>query len=318
MPRIRTIKPEFWSDEKVAPLDPLTRLVYLALISLADDGGRLIDNLKTLDGQIFPSTEDSCAVALETLASISRIIRYVSRSGQCLIQIAKWEDHQRVDHPNKHVLPAPPKTTAGQPPTTSGVAPKPPSHSRDPREDRASISREPRATTLVPVPVPTTGSTARARDNQPTGLGRFMSAIPEAKHAAWEARLANWASGVDVPPGQRPDINILSTALGEYVDEGGSYQPRHVWAFVASVVRRFAAANATVQRPDERVKPLDPRRVREQEVFGRRGKDDGEDWWDRMIGEAQVRSVDVVDYAHAHRDEPADVPYAAPPLKVAS
>ena len=30
MARIRSIKPEFWSDEKLAHQDPLTRLVFLS------------------------------------------------------------------------------------------------------------------------------------------------------------------------------------------------------------------------------------------------------------------------------------------------
>ena len=46
MPRIRTIKPEFWSDEKLAPLPPIDQLVFLGLISLSDDFGRVLDNIK--------------------------------------------------------------------------------------------------------------------------------------------------------------------------------------------------------------------------------------------------------------------------------
>jgi hypothetical protein len=107
MPRIRTIKPEFWTDEKLAVLDPQTRLVYLGLISLADDYGRLIDNIKSLDGQLFPFSDESCSDALDTLASLQRILRYTAKSGQHLIQIIRWDDHQKVNHPGKEVLPAP-------------------------------------------------------------------------------------------------------------------------------------------------------------------------------------------------------------------
>src|SRR5688500_18266443 len=71
MPRIRTLKPEFWQDEKLALLDPLTRLVYLGLVSQADDAGRLLDNVKYLDGLLFPYTDDTCADALDTLANRS-------------------------------------------------------------------------------------------------------------------------------------------------------------------------------------------------------------------------------------------------------
>ena len=107
MPRIRTLKPEFWGDEKLAPLPAATRLVFLGLISMADDAGRLVDSVRTIDGFIFPETEESAREALDTLASLGRILRYRSESGQRLIQLTGWKDHQRVDKPSSHVLPAP-------------------------------------------------------------------------------------------------------------------------------------------------------------------------------------------------------------------
>jgi hypothetical protein len=99
MTRIRTIKPEFWTDEKLAPLDPVTRLVFLGLISMADDTGRVIDNLKSIDAFIFPYTTDSAREALETLSRISRVRRGATTSGQRIIQIVHWTKHQRIDHP---------------------------------------------------------------------------------------------------------------------------------------------------------------------------------------------------------------------------
>ena len=104
MPRIRSIKPDFWSDEKLAGLDPLDRLVFLGLISMADDAGRLIDNLKSIDGQLFPVTDHSSRESLETLARLSRISRYTVASGQKVIQVVNWH-HQRIAHPSTHVLP---------------------------------------------------------------------------------------------------------------------------------------------------------------------------------------------------------------------
>lgn len=139
MPRIRTVKPEFWQDEKLAILDPLARLVFLGLISMADDAGRLVDNVKSIDGFIFPETEDTAKEALGTLARSSRICRYISASGQRLIQIRNWERHQKVDHPNKYVLPGPAtEDLAAQTPTED---------SRNPREINAKPSRESLATT---------------------------------------------------------------------------------------------------------------------------------------------------------------------------
>lgn len=100
MARIRTIKPEFWADEKLSPLDPLTRLVFLGLVSMADDAGRLHDNIKIIDAFIFPNSDDSSRDALAKLSRISRIIQGKTASGQKVIQIVGWAKHQKVDHPN--------------------------------------------------------------------------------------------------------------------------------------------------------------------------------------------------------------------------
>lgn len=123
MARIRTIKPEFWTDEKLALLTPVTRLVFLGLVSQADDAGRLVDNVKLLDGMLFPYTDDSCEGALDELAASGRVIRYRSKSGQPLIQVANWEKHQKVQKPSKYTLPAP---TAGIVQQSPGESPESP------------------------------------------------------------------------------------------------------------------------------------------------------------------------------------------------
>ncbi len=105
MARIRTIKPEFWTDEKLAPLPPITRLVYIALWNMADDKGRLVDSVKMIDGFMFSQTEDSCEEPLTHLARLGRITRGVTMSGQRVIQIVHW-NHQKIDKPNhKNTLP---------------------------------------------------------------------------------------------------------------------------------------------------------------------------------------------------------------------
>lgn len=99
MARIRSIKPEFWQDEKLAPLDATTRLVFLGLVGMADDAGRILDNVKIIDAFIFPETEESCRASLDTLATLGRIKRGLTASGQRVIQVVNWR-HQRIDRPN--------------------------------------------------------------------------------------------------------------------------------------------------------------------------------------------------------------------------
>ena len=101
MARIRTIKPEFWQDEKLAPMCALDRLVFIGLISQADDKGRVVDNAKLIDGLLFAETSETCRGSLDALAKIGRIRRGRTASGQRIIEITNWH-HQRIDKPNYH------------------------------------------------------------------------------------------------------------------------------------------------------------------------------------------------------------------------
>ena len=101
MARIRTIKPEFWTDEKLAPLPAIVRLTFLGLVSMADDAGRLVDSVKHLDGLLFAESDDSCGESLKLLEECGCIQRGVAENGRRVIQITGWTKHQRVDKPNK-------------------------------------------------------------------------------------------------------------------------------------------------------------------------------------------------------------------------
>lgn len=136
MARIRTIKPEFWADEKLGPLPPLDRLVFLGLVSQADDAGRLIDNVRLIDGLLFPLTHDTSARSLVTLASLGVIERGLTASGQPIIQIVGWTKHQKVDHPRRKAC-LPPIVEQKDPPEPNNGA-----NSREPRESLARASRE--------------------------------------------------------------------------------------------------------------------------------------------------------------------------------
>jgi len=72
--RIRTIKPEFWSDEKMSPQSDEVRLLFLGLISMADDFGRLVDSGKQIEAFVWPY-EDRSGVVRDGLVNLSRMGR---------------------------------------------------------------------------------------------------------------------------------------------------------------------------------------------------------------------------------------------------
>jgi hypothetical protein len=152
MARIRTIKPEFWTDEKLAPLDPVTRLVFVGLISQADDAGRLVDSPRLLDGLLFPFTEESTAEPLRILTDAGVIQRGRTASGQPIIQVVNWH-HQKIDKPN---------LSAALPPIADAVNPAPATGSEPSTKDRRHVDDTSAPVSVsVPVSVPTTADHPR-------------------------------------------------------------------------------------------------------------------------------------------------------------
>lgn len=219
MARIRTIKPEFWTDEKLSLLDPLTRLVFLGLVSLADDFGRLIDNVKSLDGALFPHTDDSVEESLAILASLSRVLRYTSASGQNLIQVVGWKAHQKVDHPGREILPAPTKDDWAKPVTGQRPIAPPRKPSRKSREKVATVSRS---------------------DLGPSDLGPSDQGAVSANRGGWVARFGvpfSESSGGIAPLGE------IGRHCKPLVDRDGEEATYARWLiFCASDKRQFGAA----------------------------------------------------------------------------
>lgn len=141
MPRIRTIKPELFQDEKITQLPIVDRFVFIGLISMADDAGRLLDNVKVIDAFVFPTTDDSARDSLARLSRMSRIRRGTTASGQAVIQIVGWERHQRVDHPNMAAALPPIETETPPPQGDASVRENGASGSREPRDNGATDSR---------------------------------------------------------------------------------------------------------------------------------------------------------------------------------
>lgn len=109
MPRIRTIKPEFWTSVTIASLRPReTRLTFIGLWNFADDHGRCLDEPRLLKAAIWPLDDDITAATvvdhLDRLAAAGLIIRYTYRD-RPLLQITNWYEHQKVEKPRPSRFP---------------------------------------------------------------------------------------------------------------------------------------------------------------------------------------------------------------------
>jgi hypothetical protein len=102
MARIRTIKPEFWTDSLMVQLPPLARLIYIALWTAADDHGLIPDEPERLAMEVMPR-ENALVFDdwLQFFEAVGRIDRYYAPDGSNYFRIGKWELHQRVDKPSK-------------------------------------------------------------------------------------------------------------------------------------------------------------------------------------------------------------------------
>jgi len=68
MARIRSIKPEFWSDEKLAECTLGARLLFMGMWNFADDEGRMENSPKRLKMQIFPGDDIDVTALVGELA----------------------------------------------------------------------------------------------------------------------------------------------------------------------------------------------------------------------------------------------------------
>src|SRR5260370_12886940 len=110
MARIRSIKPEFFTDEKMGRLSHEARLLFIGLWCFADDEGRMGACEKVIAGQIFPFQEDSTSTrrALDELSTAGRI-RLYEVNGDKYLSITNFTKHQKIDRPSKSRFPRPPE-----------------------------------------------------------------------------------------------------------------------------------------------------------------------------------------------------------------
>ena len=94
MPRIRSIKPDFFMDDGLADLPPLTRILFAGLWTLSDSEGRLQDAPRRIRALVLPY--DDCDVDAMLTALHPKFIRRYVVNGIRLIQVNNFRKHQRI------------------------------------------------------------------------------------------------------------------------------------------------------------------------------------------------------------------------------
>jgi hypothetical protein len=111
MARIRTIKPEFPQSESMGRVSRDARLLFIMLWTVADDFGRSRASSRMLASLLFPYDDDAAERIPGWLKELERekCVRVYEVDGNTYLQIEKWSEHQRIDHPSKSKFPNPPE-----------------------------------------------------------------------------------------------------------------------------------------------------------------------------------------------------------------
>lgn len=127
MARTRNVKPATFTNDLLAEVEPLGRLLFIGLWCHADRAGRVLDRGKKLKAEILPYDDCDIENLLQQLEMRGFVVRYTVDQVQC-IQVVTFSKHQNP-HKKEPVssLPAPPNN--GPVPVITGLVPENPAPS---------------------------------------------------------------------------------------------------------------------------------------------------------------------------------------------
>ncbi|MBH2622888.1 hypothetical protein I5K99_21040 [Serratia marcescens] len=101
MARIRTIKPEFWTDEDMAEVSEAACLLAIGLLNYADDEGYFNANPKLIKAAVFPIREPSVSipVMLLELSNHGYLSMFYTSDNRQFGLIKNFAKHQVVNKP---------------------------------------------------------------------------------------------------------------------------------------------------------------------------------------------------------------------------
>jgi hypothetical protein len=96
MARIRSIKPEFWTDSRVVQLCPLARLLFIGCWNFADDYGALEADAIQLKLKVLPAEPCSAEDLIDELLK-ARLLVEMTNGSEVFWAVRGWEKHQKID-----------------------------------------------------------------------------------------------------------------------------------------------------------------------------------------------------------------------------
>ena len=107
MARKRMIDPNFWTDEKLGECSRDERLLFMGLISNADDEGYGRANLKLLKSLIFPYDDLQIYDLEKWISHLGRlhIVLLFKYDKQTYYNLPNFLKHQTINKPTKSTIP---------------------------------------------------------------------------------------------------------------------------------------------------------------------------------------------------------------------
>lgn len=120
MARIRSIKPDIWEDEALAEVSTSARLLFIGLITQADDDGRLPGRSQWIARKVYPYDYEITPSDIEGwIDELDRVklIQYYEVEGKPYISLPSWDRHQSIDKRwrKESKFPPPPQEATARP-----------------------------------------------------------------------------------------------------------------------------------------------------------------------------------------------------------
>jgi len=113
MSRRRFIAPQIWEDAAVAKMTRDERLLFVGMITIADDEGRLVASPAHLLGAIYPHDRDVTQQRIlawrDAVCKKNPNAVLYEVGGHDYIAFARWAEWNRPNHPTNSKLPQPPR-----------------------------------------------------------------------------------------------------------------------------------------------------------------------------------------------------------------
>lgn len=108
MPRIRSIKPEFWTSGQVLECSTNARLLFIGLWNFCDDKGRHPFRPKQMKAEVFPADgfDENDILGMVRELSENGLVTLYEHDSQRFLQVRGWH-HQRIDKPQDPKYPDP-------------------------------------------------------------------------------------------------------------------------------------------------------------------------------------------------------------------